>query len=110
LYFHGGRLKEAEAEYRKSIELAPDGIYGLRNLAGVLISDNRLPEASAMLQRAIPIRPTSTLYGNLGTVYYYQGLYPEAAAAYKKALAFAEGANRHAMWGNLGDAWRQIPH
>ncbi|MES1240866.1 MAG: protein kinase [Acidobacteriota bacterium] len=110
LYFHGGRLEEAEAEYRKSIELAPDGIYGLRNLAGVLIAGNRLPEASAVLRQAIRVRPTATLYGNAGTVYYYQGLYPEAAAAYQKALGFAEGANRHAMWGNLGDAWRQIPH
>jgi serine/threonine-protein kinase len=110
LHFHGGRLKEAEAEYRKSIELAPDGVFGLRNLAGVLISDGRLPEASALLQRAIRVQPTPTLFGNLGTVYFYQGLYPEAAASYQKALAFADGSNRHAMWGNLGDAWRQIPH
>src|SRR5213078_2862360 len=63
----------------------------------------------------LQIRPTPTLYGNLGTVYFYQGLYPEAADAYTKALAFPEGAlpagsKRHAMWGNLGDAWRQIPH
>jgi tetratricopeptide (TPR) repeat protein len=115
LYFHGGRMKEAEAEYRKSVELAPDGVFGLRNLAGVLIAGDRLPEAAALLKRAIRIQPTPTLYGNLGTVYFYQGLYPEAADAYKTALAFPEGAlpagsKRHAMWGNLGDAWRQIPH
>jgi serine/threonine-protein kinase len=115
LYFHGGRMKEAEAEYRKSVELAPDGVFGLRNLAGVLIAGGRLPEASALLRRALQVQPTPTLYGNLGTVYFYQGLYPEAADAYTKALAFPEGAlpagsKRHAMWGNLGDAWRQIPH
>jgi tetratricopeptide (TPR) repeat protein len=108
-------MQEAEAEYRKSVELAPDGILGLRNLAGVLIAGGRLPEAAALLQRALQVQPTPTLYGNLGTVYFYQGLYPEAADAYKKALAFPEGAlpasaKRHAMWGNLGDAWRQIPH
>lgn len=110
LYFRGGRMKEAEAEYRRSIELAPDGVYGLRNLAGVLITGGRLPEAVGLLRRALRVQPSPTLYGNLGTVYFYQGLYPEAAAAYQKALAFPEGANRHAMWGNLGDAWRQIPH
>lgn len=110
LYFHGGRMKEAEAEFRRSVELAPDGVYGLRNLAGLLIFGGRLSEAVVLLQQAIRVHPSATLYGNLGTVYFYQGLYPEAAAAYQKALAFQEGANRHAMWGNLGDAWRQIPH
>jgi serine/threonine-protein kinase len=115
LYFHGGRMKEAEVEFRKSVELAPDGVFGLRNLAGVLIAGGRLPEASVLLRRALRVQPTPTLYGNLGTVYFYQGLYPEAADAYTKALAFPEGAlpagsKRHAMWGNLGDAWRQIPH
>jgi serine/threonine-protein kinase len=110
LYFQGGRLKEAEAEYRKSVELAPDGVYGLRNLAGVLIADGRLPEAAELLRRAIRVQPAPTLYGNLGTVYFYQGLYPEAAAAYQQALALPDGPRRHGLWGNLGDAWRQIPH
>ncbi len=110
LYFHGGRVKKAEAEYRRSVELAPDGVYGLRNLAGVLIADGRLPEAAELLRRAIRLQPSPTLYGNLGTIYFYQGLYPEAAAAYQQALALPEGPRRHGLWGNLGDAWRQIPH
>jgi len=110
LYFRGGRMKEAEAEYRKSVELAPDGAYGLRNLAGVLIANGRLPEATELLKRALQVQPQPTLYSNLGTVYFYQGLYPEAAAAYQKALASEEGAHLHTLWGNLGDAWRQIPH
>jgi serine/threonine-protein kinase len=110
LYFRGGRMQEAETEYRKSVELAPDGVYGLRNLAGVLIAEGRLPEATELLKRALRVQPKPTLYANLGTVYFYQGLYPEAAAAYQKALASQEGANLHTMWGNLGDAWRQIPH
>jgi eukaryotic-like serine/threonine-protein kinase len=110
LYFNGGRLEEAEAEFRRSVELAPDGVQGLRNLAGILIARGRLPEAAALLQRALRITPTPTLYGNLGTVYFYQGLYPAAAAAYEKALALPAGPHRYALWGNLGDAWRQIPH
>lgn len=110
LYFHGGRLKEAETEYRRSVELAPDSVYSLRNLAGVLIADGRLPEASELLERAIRLQPSPTLHGNLGTVYFYQGLYPAAAAAYQQALALPDGPRRHGLWGNLGDAWRQIPH
>jgi serine/threonine-protein kinase len=108
LHFHDGRMRDAEAEFRRSVELAPDGVQGLRNLAGVLIADGRLPEASKLLQRAIRAAPTPTLYGNLGTVYFYQGLYPAAADAYEKGLRL--GPQRHGLWGNLGDAWRQIPH
>lgn len=110
LYYSGGRMEEAEAEFRRSVELAPDGVHGLRNLAGILIARGRLPEAAALLQRALQITPTPTLYGNLGTVYFYQGMYPAAAAAYEKALALPVGPHRYALWGNLGDAWRQIPH
>lgn len=110
LYFRMGRMKDAEVECRRSVELAPDGVYGLRNLSAILIATNRLPEAAELLQRALAVRPISTLYGNLGTVYFYQGLYPAAADAYQKALEFPDAANRHDMWGNLGDAWRQIPH
>jgi eukaryotic-like serine/threonine-protein kinase len=110
LYFNSGRPEEAEAEFRKSVELAPDGVQGLRNLAGILIATGRLSEAAALLQRAIQVKPMSTLYGNLGTVYFYQGLYPAAAAAYEKALALPAGPHLYALWGNLGDAWRQIPH
>jgi eukaryotic-like serine/threonine-protein kinase len=110
LYFRAGRMKEAEAEYRRSTELAPDGVYGLRNLAGVLIATDRLPEAAELLKQAIQVQPNSTLYSNLGTVYFYQGLYPAAAAAYQQALGFRGGANRHDLWGNLGDSWRQIAH
>ncbi len=110
LYFRSGRMKEAEAECRRSVELAPDGVIGLRNLAAILIATDRLPEAGALLLRAIAVQPKATLYGNLGTVYFYQGLYPAAADAYQKALEFPDGSSRHDMWGNLGDAWRQIPH
>ncbi len=110
LYFRMGRMQEAEVEFRRSVALAPDGIYGLRNLAGALIATNRLPEATEILKRALTVHPDATLFGNLGTVYFYQGLYPAAADAYQKALGFPDAANRHDMWGNLGDAWRQIPH
>lgn len=110
LYFRQSRLAEAETAFRRSIELVPDAVQGYRNLAGVDIARGRLAEAAKLLTNAIEIQPGPTLYLNLGTVYFYEGLYPQAAAAYEKALEFPYGVNYHVTWGNLGDAWRQIPH
>lgn len=110
LFFRQGRLAEAEASFRRSIELTPDAVQGYRNLAGVEIARGRLDEAATLLESAIEIQPTPTLHLNQGTVFFFQGLYPQAAAAYEKALEFPYGANYHVTWANLGDAWRQIPH
>jgi len=110
LYFRAGRLDEAEALFRDSIRVAPDSAQGYRNLAGIHIARGELEEASKVLARALKIQPTATLYLNQGTVFFFQGLYPQAAAAYESALGFPYGANLHSAWANLGDAWRQIPH
>jgi serine/threonine-protein kinase len=59
------------------------------------------------LQKAITIRPTARAYSNLGTAYYFQGLYDEAVAALEKAREL--GANNYLFWANLGDAYRQVP-
>ncbi len=110
LYFRTERLTLAENAFRRSIEVAPDSVQGYRNLAGVYTLQGRLDEAAEVLRQALEIQPTPTLYLNLGTVFFYQGLYPRSAAAYESALDYAYGANYHVTWGNLGDALRQIPH
>ncbi len=110
LYFRTEQLALAEEAFRRSIEVAPDSVQGYRNLAGVFTQQGRLNEAAEILRQALEIQPTPTLYLNLGTVLFYQGLYPRSAAAYESALEFPYGANYHVTWGNLGDALRQIPH
>jgi serine/threonine-protein kinase len=57
----------------------------------------------------LKIRPSSSLYSNLGTVLFAQGLYGPAASAFERALAMGGGANDHRRWGNLADAYRQLP-
>jgi len=103
-----GRYGEAEAAFQKSVELAPDCSYSHRNLGVVYNSEGRLAEASREFQRALEIKPASSTYSNLGTVLFYQGLYPDAVAAYQKALE-SGGAHDYRLWANLGDAYRFTP-
>ena len=105
-YFRVGRYEEAAEQFSKSIELAPDGIYGYRNLSAAYYMQGRLPEAAEVLQKALLIKPEHSLYSNLGTLLFTQGLYLPAARAFRKALDHG-GANFYLYWGNLGDAYRQ---
>jgi len=102
-----GDLSAAEAAFLESIAQVPDNAYARRNLAGIYHFQGRYAEAVSELQASISIRPTSVAYSNLGTIYYFQGLYREAASAFEAARRL--GANSYQLWGNLGDAYRQIP-
>ena len=107
--YRQGRFKEAEATCRKSIEVAPDGIYGYRNLASMLQAQGRYDAAAAALQQALAIRPSASLYTNLGTLLFFQGLHARAAEAFERALEQDGGAHNPFMWANLGDAYLQLP-
>lgn len=101
-YFHTGRHEEAAVDFKAVTEENPDSIRGFLSLGGVYIAMGRYAEAAQQFQRALLIRPDPRIYSNLGASLYYQGLFEEAAAAFKKA-ANAEG-NRYIALGNLGDA------
>ncbi|MEO1088698.1 MAG: tetratricopeptide repeat protein, partial [Acidobacteriota bacterium] len=105
--FAASRLDEAEEALRRSLEIAEDGLYARSSLAAVLQMTGRSAEATVELQRALEIRPSSALYGNLGGVLFYRGLYRQAAKAFESALDFG-GAQHYLHWANAGDAYRFI--
>jgi tetratricopeptide (TPR) repeat protein len=107
LYYRTARYEEATAEISESLALAPDRAEGFRDLAAVYYMQGRLAEAAEAVQKALAIRPDHSLYSNLGTILFAQGLYPPAAAAFEKALQHG-GANFYLYWANLGDAERQM--
>lgn len=104
-----GRYDEAAPLFEKSIALVPDSIYGHSNLGAVRLLQGRYTEAAAAFQEALKIRPSASLYSNLGAVLFAQGLYAPAANAFERALDMDGAANHHVHWGNLADAYRQLP-
>ena len=52
-----GELEAAEEDYRRALELVPDHVAGLNDLAVLLIQKGESEEARALLQRVLGIRP-----------------------------------------------------
>lgn len=89
----GSNFAEAEKNYRKSLEIAPDSPIAANNLAW-LIAENtngNLDEALTLAQGAVNQSPkTPEFYDTLGWVYFKKGLYSPAIEQMKKAVALNE--------------------
>jgi serine/threonine protein kinase/tetratricopeptide (TPR) repeat protein len=106
-YYRHGRYPEAVEQFREVIKLTPDNYEAYNSLGGFYHLIGRNEEAETMCQRSLGIKPTARAYSNLGTIYYYQGRYRDAAQTYEKATQL--GAADYQIWGNLADAYRQVP-
>ena len=63
--------------------------------------------ALAEFQKSVALAPNDLAWSNIGTAQYYLGRYTEAAAAYEKSVRLLP--DHYENWGNLGDAYRQLP-
>jgi len=81
----------AEAEFKRAIELNSDYsnahyFYALN----YLVPMGKLDQAAAELHRALQLEPTSVIINtNLGVIFYYQGRYDQALAAYQARVLTA---------------------
>lgn len=82
-----GRLDEAEAHFRRAVELDPDCGAAHSNLANALREQGRLGEALTHLRRALECDPGLTEAGlNLAVVLEEQGSLEEAEARLREVL------------------------
>jgi len=97
----------AAAEWEHARSLCEDNIMVLKGLAAVYLKMERDDDAAAVLQRALEVQPSASIYNNLATLRFIHGRYEDAAAAFKKTVELNPTAQLY--WGNLGDAHRWIP-
>ncbi len=102
-----GRFAEAEAAYRKILEIKPDFAEAHNNLGNALSDQGKLALAEACYERAMDLKPDyAEAHNNLGNALKDQGKLERAVACYEQALAFrADYAEVH---NNLGNALRQL--
>lgn len=102
-----GRLMEAEAAYRRALDLSPQHAETLHLLGLVAYRQHHLSEALTYLHAAIEQQDSSPVYWfNLGVVLQKAGRSHEAVTAYEKAIALnARYAEAH---GNLGNVLREV--
>jgi tetratricopeptide (TPR) repeat protein len=106
-YYYRGQYDQAERQWKKITELTPDNLEGYTLLGGLYTRLGRNAEAVAMLRRSIEIEPTAKAYSNLGTVFFFDRKYGDAAEMYENSISL--GSNQAVCWGNLGDAYRFVP-
>jgi len=87
-----GKTAEAEKNYRKALEIAPESAIAANNLAW-LIAENQgnLDEALQLATAAVGRNQmVAGFYDTLGLIYLRKGLYPPAVEQFKKAVALDE--------------------
>ena len=92
-----GQLSDAEALYRKVLEVRPDQPDAL-HYSGVLAHQQGCSEeAIALIARSIDLSPNQPdWHSNLGIIFQNRGRLPEAVASYRRALALQpRHANAH---------------
>jgi len=110
LRFQRGDYKGAEAAFRRSIQIEPDSVMAYANLSYSLLRQDRGDEALQVLQQGLQVRPSGSLYTNLGNVLFNRGDYVGAAQAFENAVSSSRGnSNMYLRWANLADTLRWIP-
>ncbi|MEI6561354.1 MAG: tetratricopeptide repeat protein [Verrucomicrobiota bacterium] len=102
-----GQIERAATLLKKSIELAPNDSAQARNYLGYmwLEHDSHLPEAGALIQRAVHDEPKNGAYlDSLGWYFHKTADYPQAIANLLKAVA-ALPAPDAVVYEHLGDAY-----
>lgn len=100
----------AERAFRRSIVLQPDTAVSYANLNAALLRQNRDDEALQVLQQGLQVRPSASLYTNLGNALFLRQDYLGAAAAFENAVSPTRGnCANYANWANLGDTLNWIP-
>jgi tetratricopeptide (TPR) repeat protein len=89
IYERQKKFDQAEQQFRKALEVNPDNAAVL-NYYGYMLADRgiRLPEATALIQRALEQDPVNGAYlDSLGWAYYKQNKLTEAEENLRKAVS-----------------------
>ena len=94
VYERAGDVPKAEARYRAVLEVAPDDVIALNNLAYLLAVDRKAPsEGLPLAQRARTLAPGLPLVADtLGWIYFLLGDARQAAVLIDEALQSAPGS------------------
>jgi TolB-like protein/Flp pilus assembly protein TadD len=99
LEFLDFKFAEAEAEFRRALELAPQNPAVTANLAQLMSNLGRLDEAVALSQRAIALDPLRVpTHQNYATYLTALGRYDEADAALRRAIELQPQSAQNYMW------------
>jgi Flp pilus assembly protein TadD len=84
---NNGNMDEAEAQYRKALDIDPNHLNALVGYAHLEDRRNNFDGATKLYQRALKKHPKeASVHNDLGLCYHRHGKLPEAAKSLKKAV------------------------
>ena len=103
-FFDAGDLESAESKFRDALNLTPDRVSVLTNLAATLIRKNQVPEASELAAKAVAIDTKAhEAWMILGICRHRESNFTKALELYDRALLIKPD---HAeTWSNRGAAF-----
>ena len=107
-YYYGrGRNEDALRVLGKASALAPGNPWPYMLIGCIYYDTDRLDEAWIMMERSAEVAPSREAYSNLGTFFFAEARYADAARMYEEALELDDtGSN---TWGNLAAACNVVP-
>ncbi len=108
IYERQKKFDLAEQEFRKVLDVNPNSASTL-NYYGYMLADRgvRLPEATAMIQKAVAQEPNSGAYlDSLGWAYYKQNKLSEAEETLRRAVE--HDSHDPTILGHLGDVYAKM--
>ena len=107
-YYRAGEFARAVEYYEKALELAPQNTWFLGGLAASHDAAGNQAEAMEILERSVELKPDYHSLTNLGTFYFYDTRFADAAEMYERALEMNPEA-WYTVWGSLAESYYWIP-
>jgi superkiller protein 3 len=106
-HLEAGEWSEAEAAFRRALEINPESAPAYSKLGVAMIHQRRMDEAEAAFARAIDKNPRyAPAWSNLGNVYRETGRTEQALEAYQRAIA--ADPDYWVAHQNLGGLYKQL--
>lgn len=108
-YDRQAKYPEAIEQLRRVVKLTPDNSQAFSNLGAIYLdtSDPKLrQEAEVALNKSIELNPTYFAYANLGSLYFDEKRYSEAASTLEKALQL--NAENYLVWNWLTNCYKWL--
>lgn len=102
-----GKYLEAVRSASKTIDLKPNSSKGYSELGAAYYSLGRMDQARYAFEKSLSIDSTYRACANLGTIYFGQKRYADAARMYKAALGL--GTSNYRVIGYLAEAYFWSP-
>lgn len=105
--FRNGRYDEAINKYKKAIDITPDNVSVLNNIAVMYLLIDEFDSAAFFLEAASKIKPDSAVFANTGNMYYLLNKFTSAVDMYEQALRLEP--DNYQLMVYIADAYKFLP-